>query len=78
MYAEWLADAPRCWEFIPRGPLSIKTTELCGHETFVFHIPSYKSPDPMRTTLSMLHHHAPALTDRLSRLVRYHARTGAC
>ncbi|MEK6644167.1 MAG: class I SAM-dependent methyltransferase [Planctomycetota bacterium] len=78
MYAEWLADAPRCWEFIPRGPLSIKTTELCGHETFVFHIPSYKSPDPMRTTLSMLHHHAPVPTDRLSRLVRYHARAGAC
>jgi hypothetical protein len=78
LYAQWLADAPRCWQFIPRGPLNIKTSHLCGHEIFVFHIPSRRSPDHVRTALTMLHHHAPRMADRVSRLVRYHAAADAC
>ncbi|HUN80328.1 MAG TPA: class I SAM-dependent methyltransferase [Phycisphaerae bacterium] len=73
MYAEWLTNADRCWEFIPRGPVSLKTVDLCGSETFVFHIPSRKSPDPMRTVLSVLHQHMPGWAEVASRLVGYHA-----
>ncbi len=76
MYESLFDDAAAPWRFIPRGPTSLKTLDLCGWKTRVFHVPSYRSPDPLRTTLTMLYQHAPRLSDRVSRLVRYHARAG--
>lgn len=78
LYAELFEDPAICWRSIPRGPVSIKKQSLCGQPTYLFHVPSYKSPDPLRTTLSMLHQHTPRWSDRLSRVVRYHSRAGAC
>jgi len=76
LYESLFDDAAAPWRFVPRGPTSLKTLDLCGWKTRVFHVPSYRSPDPLRATLTMLYQHAPRLSDRVSRLVRYHARAG--
>lgn len=77
LYEDAFEDPDACWQFIPRGPVSIKKQALCGMPTYLFHVPSYKSPDPLRQTLTLLHQHSPRWSDRLSRLIRYHDRVGA-
>jgi len=74
-HAVWRArfiDDGGVWSYLPRGPFDLKTVELCGSETYVFHAPSRRSPDVRRTILSTLHQHRPRLADRIADMLNYH------
>lgn len=76
LYQPAFEDPERCWRAIPRGPFALKTVELCGVDAFLFHTPSYRSPDPRRTIFTTLYQHRPRLADALVRCVGYHTPAG--
>lgn len=74
LYSACFENDDRCWQYMPRGPYTLKRTRFCDIHTFIFHLPSYRSPDLLRPVLAEAYRHRPELTDRLARLVNYHGR----
>ncbi len=75
VYLRTLDDPQECWRAMPRGPFDVKTIELCGVETRLFHAPSVRSPDLPRSILTLIHQHHPRWADAMARWTRFHRRT---
>lgn len=74
VYLRTLDDPAERWRAMPRGPFDVKTIELCGVETRLFHAPSVRSPDLQRSILTLIHQHHPRWADVIARWTRFHRR----
>jgi len=74
-HAAWrarLSDEANIWDYVPRGPFSLKTVSLCNWPTTIFYTPSYRSPDARRSVLATLYQMRPRLADWIARQLNYH------
>jgi hypothetical protein len=65
LYSKYLDNAEICWSFIPREPYDLKTLELFGEQTSIFHVPTWKSEWSLRSKAYQWYFHQPRLRNRL-------------
>jgi len=65
LYLKYLDNAEICWSFIPREPYDLKTLELFGEQTSIFHVPTWKSERSLRSQVYQWYFHHPRLRNRL-------------
>ena len=75
LYSEYLDNAELCWSFIPREPYALKTLESFGEQTYIFHVPTWKSEQSLRSKLYQWYFHHPQLRNRLAGATRSRLRT---
>ena len=67
IYARAFDDRTAYRRYIPRQPYSLKTVELCGYPTYVFHIHSSRSEQSLATRLHRLLLEHPGLKNPATR-----------